>query len=90
MTPCKETTCTDTIDFADLYGTCAMYEQYKWCNHTGGPGSGWDAEWGDLSPVVAESCCACGKKTQNTGTCSLIHLTRVECRCQHREKKNEL
>ena len=66
-----------------------MYEQYKWCNRTGGPGSGWHAEWGDLSPVVAESCCACGKKTQNTGTRSLIHLTRVECRCQHLKTKQK-
>ena len=52
--------CTDTPDFVDTYGTCAMYASNKWCSN-GAPGVGWKSSWGTLGSKAVDACCACGK-----------------------------
>ena len=54
--------CEDTPGFKDIYGTCKMYKENRWC--TGGSmGPGWNNKWGSLSATVVASCCACGKQS---------------------------
>lgn len=61
--------CTDARDWTDSHGvSCYVYEIEKYCDGSGGHGTGWSADWGTFDDyaggqpprTAADACCGCG------------------------------
>jgi len=53
--------------WADSKGySCTMYKRKQWCSTAGGPGDGWNKDWGPITAYMqnavsaTQACCECG------------------------------
>jgi len=65
---------------------CSSYATENWCTPGGGPGSAWDASWGDLSSMAgpdgigaSQACCECGGGVLGGG--DKLLMDEFECAC---------